>query len=115
MANLVPPYERRGAYHGTSAALEFAVTGLKVEDSACGRGLSGQARAPPGLYPPTHPPLTRARPDAVVVLGHQRCGGIATLMRRGGPAEVRNDFSAPWRRHKLCLAVPRARAQRPAR
>jgi carbonic anhydrase len=31
VAALVPPYETEGAYHGTSAALEFAVTQLKVE------------------------------------------------------------------------------------
>jgi carbonic anhydrase len=31
VANLVPPYERQGQYHGTSAALEFAVRHLKVE------------------------------------------------------------------------------------
>lgn len=31
VANLVPPREPHGDYHGTSAALEFAVTGLKVE------------------------------------------------------------------------------------
>lgn len=30
VANLVPPYEEEGLYHGTSAALEFAVTGLAV-------------------------------------------------------------------------------------
>ena len=30
VANLVPPYEPDGEYHGTSAALEFAVTVLKV-------------------------------------------------------------------------------------
>jgi carbonic anhydrase len=30
VANLVPPYEQEGLYHGTSAALEFAVTGLEV-------------------------------------------------------------------------------------
>lgn len=32
VANLVPPYEEQGTYHGVSAALEFAVTGLEVED-----------------------------------------------------------------------------------
>lgn len=32
VANLVPPYEPDGHYHGTSAALEFAVRGLAVED-----------------------------------------------------------------------------------
>ena len=31
VANLVPPFEPYGDYHGTSAALEFAVTGLEVE------------------------------------------------------------------------------------
>lgn len=31
VANLVPPCEDTDSYHGTSAALEFAVTGLKVE------------------------------------------------------------------------------------
>jgi carbonic anhydrase len=31
IANLVPPYEEGGQYHGTSAALEFAVCGLNVE------------------------------------------------------------------------------------
>ncbi len=31
VANLVPPYEENGSYHGTSAALEFAVQHLNVE------------------------------------------------------------------------------------
>lgn len=31
VANLVPPYELQGQYHGTSAALEFAVRHLQVE------------------------------------------------------------------------------------
>lgn len=31
VANLVPPYEREGNYHGTSAALEFAVQHLCVD------------------------------------------------------------------------------------
>ena len=30
VANLVPPFEPVGRYHGTSAAIEFAVQGLKV-------------------------------------------------------------------------------------
>jgi len=32
VANLVPPYEPDGNYHGTSAALEFAVRDLQVKD-----------------------------------------------------------------------------------
>ncbi len=31
VANLVPPYEPNGEYHGTSAALEFAVQALKIK------------------------------------------------------------------------------------
>lgn len=31
MANIVPVYETGGDYHGTSAAIEFAVIGLKVK------------------------------------------------------------------------------------
>lgn len=31
VANLVPPMEEEGTYHGTSAALEFAVLGLNVK------------------------------------------------------------------------------------
>ncbi len=32
VANLVPPFEDDGSFHGTSAGLEFAVTGLQVQD-----------------------------------------------------------------------------------
>ena len=32
VANLVPPYEQSGNYHGTSAAIEFAVRVLGVQD-----------------------------------------------------------------------------------
>ena len=31
VANLVPPYQPNDDYHGTSAAIEFAVMGLKVK------------------------------------------------------------------------------------
>ncbi|MDG0816552.1 carbonic anhydrase [Bdellovibrio svalbardensis] len=31
VANLVPPYEKGGGFHGVSSAIEFAVNGLKVE------------------------------------------------------------------------------------
>ncbi|MBC52695.1 MAG: hypothetical protein CMQ34_02550 [Gammaproteobacteria bacterium] len=32
VANLVPPYEVEGSYHGTSAALQFAITVLEVPE-----------------------------------------------------------------------------------
>ena len=46
VANLVPPYEPIGTYHGTSAAIEFAVTGLGVSDIVVmGHGQCGGIRA----------------------------------------------------------------------
>jgi carbonic anhydrase len=42
VAALVPPCESQGTYHGTSAALEFAVTQLKVESVVVmGHGMCG--------------------------------------------------------------------------
>jgi carbonic anhydrase len=32
VANLIPPYEPDSHYHGTSAAIEFGVTGLNIKD-----------------------------------------------------------------------------------
>lgn len=52
VANLVPPFEPQGDFHGTSAALEFAVTGLEVENIlVMGHGRCGGVRAfLDGLY-----------------------------------------------------------------
>ena len=46
VANLVPPYERNGEYHGTSAALEFAIQGLNVRHIVVlGHGRCGGVKA----------------------------------------------------------------------
>lgn len=46
VAALVPPYEEGGTYHGTSAALEFAVTGIGVTSIVVlGHGLCGGVAA----------------------------------------------------------------------
>ncbi|RED15567.1 carbonic anhydrase [Parasphingopyxis lamellibrachiae] len=46
VAALVPPYETGGGYHGVSAALEFAVTQLEVEEVVVmGHGLCGGCQA----------------------------------------------------------------------
>jgi len=58
VANLVPPYEQHGDYHGTSAALEFAVTGLGVETIlVMGHGRCGGVQAfLQGSYEEPRPP-----------------------------------------------------------
>ena len=54
VANLVPPYEPTGGHHGTSAALEFAVQGLKVRHIVVlGHGRCGGIRA--ALHPAEQP------------------------------------------------------------
>ncbi|WP_377292543.1 carbonic anhydrase [Rhizobium sp. SG2393] len=46
VANMVPPYEPDGQYHSTSAALEFAVQALKVQDIVVmGHGRCGGIKA----------------------------------------------------------------------
>lgn len=46
VANLVPPYEADDGFHGTSAALEFAVQALKVENIVImGHGRCGGVQA----------------------------------------------------------------------
>lgn len=53
VANLAPPYQPDAGYHGASAALEFAVKGLEVEDivvlghAHCG-GVAALLRGAPG-------------------------------------------------------------------
>lgn len=54
VANLVPPYGPDQAYHGTSAALEFGVKALEVEDIiVLGHGLCGGVNALLNGAPPT--------------------------------------------------------------
>ena len=82
VANLVPPHEPHGDYHGTSAALEFAVEGLGVETIlVMGHARCGGIRAfLNGLYEKADPPrfidrwmslLNPARAEALRTARHE--------------------------------------------
>jgi len=62
VANLVPPQDETAGNHGTSAALEFAVTGLEV--------------------------------DAIVVMGHESCGGIKACL--SGAGDTQDSYVGKW-------------------
>ncbi|MBF0187105.1 MAG: carbonic anhydrase [Magnetococcales bacterium] len=65
VANMMPPDHDDGkGFHGTSAALEYAVTVLEVE--------------------------------AVIVLGHSRCGGVQALANGAGEESTKGGFINPW-------------------
>jgi carbonic anhydrase len=98
VANIVPPLETGGAYHGTSAALEFAVKVLKVPSilvlghSGCGgiQACLSQASRPVGdfigpwveLINPALAQVTRGHPDA-------KKGELRRLLEK---ANVRNSL-----------------------
>jgi carbonic anhydrase len=100
VANLVPPFEPHGDYHGTSAALEFAVTGLEVETIlVMGHGRCGGVRAYlDGLYEDEPPRgfihrwmalLKSARADALREVGDQPIEAQAQALER---ASVRHSI-----------------------
>ena len=73
VANLVPPFEPDNAYHGVSAALEFAVTQLEVEELVVmGHGFCGGCAAA----------LTGQFDDAAHGAGHFIAHWIDMLERR---------------------------------
>jgi carbonic anhydrase len=80
VANLVPPYAPDGAWHGTSAAVEFAIRILEVPDIlVMGHGLCGGVRS-----------LLEDAP-----------GGVPGDAPGRATAEA-SDFIAPW----IALAAP---------
>jgi len=61
VANIVPPYDPSAGYHGTSAAIEFAVKSLNV--------------------------------DAIVVMGHESCGGVTEYLASVGNEKQNREHS----------------------
>ena len=108
VANLVPPYETGGGRHGVSAAVEFAVTKLKVEEivilghGACGgvnaaltRSLEGAARGEGGFVADWIGLLDEARDK---VLGEHGDGeeGQRALEQEGVRVSMRNLMTFPF-------------------
>lgn len=97
IANLVPPFERQGNYHGTSAALEYAVRNLKVRwcrvitrraDLRRGRAplvatSRGETACCDALF---------TQVQHIMILGHKNCGGVRALMGRADASKTTNDF-----------------------
>ena len=91
IAALAPPYETTRGYHGVSAALEFAVTQLKVEEIlVMGHGLCGGcAAALTGQFDDTEPGEGHFIADWVGMLH-----GARDKVRSEHPAADREAFLA---------------------
>ena len=109
IAALAPPYETSGGYHGVSAALEFAVIQLKVEEIlVMGHGLCGGcAAALTGQFDDTEPGeghfiadwvrmLSGARDD--IRAHHEKLGRDAFLdmEREAVKVSLANLRTFPW-------------------
>lgn len=97
VANIMPPYESNGEYHGTSAALEFAVQELRVKHivvmghGRCGgidayrRQLSGETAQPlsPGDFIGKWISLLEPVADSIEQTGNESPEEMQTKLERG--------------------------------
>lgn len=113
VANLVPPYEPDGGRHGVSAALEFAVTKLGVEEilvlghGACGgvnaaltRSLADTAPGEGGFVAGWINLLDDAR-DKVVAEHGTGADGQAALEQEGVKVSIANLMTFPFVRERV--------------
>jgi carbonic anhydrase len=92
VANLVPPYAPDGEYHGTSAALEFAVQALRVRHIVVlGHARCGGIRA----FAENAAPLSAGdfigKWTTLIAPAAERMGG-----RNGDPGLTCPAWSSPW-------------------
>lgn len=86
VANLVPPFEAHGDYNGTSAALEFAVTGLEVKNIVVmGHARCGGVRA---FLDSLH---EQTASDSFVDRWMSQLNGARTVVQRDGMAGTLED------------------------
>ena len=111
VANMVPPYQADGAYHGTSAALEFAVLGLKVENiivmghAKCG-GIGALIRnadtTPTDFIGSWMKMLEPARDRVLAVAGNASADHIQRLVEQEAVKEsLKNLMSFPWIKERV--------------
>jgi carbonic anhydrase len=112
VANLVPPYEPDRHYHGTSAAIEFAVRDLRVSDivimghSKCG-GIQALSRAMTGDAPEREfltPWVTLIQDKCAAMLDAHRSedGGTDTAAERAAiRVSIANLLTFPWVRERV--------------
>ena len=114
VANLVPPYEEDQGYHGVSAALEFAVTQLEVEElvvmghgacGGCAAALTGQFAGAGsgaghfishwvGMLDEARERVRRKYPE----LGPE---ALRTMEHEGVRVSLRNLMTFPWVRERV--------------
>jgi carbonic anhydrase len=105
VANLVPPYSPSGFTHGVSAALEFAVRGLKVKyivvmgHSHCGgvrAFVEHRGRTDPGDFIGNWMSLIAPAATALGEPGADQAEYLARLERASAVATLDNLMSFPW-------------------
>ncbi|MFP5329716.1 MAG: carbonic anhydrase [Alphaproteobacteria bacterium] len=102
VANLAPPYETTGGYHGVSAALEFAVTQLEVEEVlVLGHGSCGGCNAAlTGKFDGAQSGEGRFIADWVSMLRPAR----EKVLARHGTLDSQAGLDMEWEAVKLSLA-----------
>ena len=113
VANLVPPYETGGGLHGVSAALEFAVTKLNVEEivvlghGACGgvnaaltRSLAGTEPGEGGFVAHWISLLDEAR-ERIAAAHGTGAEGQRALEQEGVRVSMRNLMTFPFVRERV--------------
>lgn len=111
VANLVPPFQKDLERHDTSAALEFAVNHLKVSAGPpCLTCINSSCQTVTAASP------TNAQVEQIIVLGHQKCGGIAALVnKRMVRMSDARDCGAVLRSNRLNVCASRTQPPNPAR
>lgn len=110
VANLVPPYAPNSDYHGTSAALEFAVRALRVEHvivlghAGCGgigALLQGPGTAVDDFITPWMRIAAPARDRALAAAGSQTEAAQRVCEHEGVKVSLGNLMTFPWLRERV--------------